>query len=218
MSDDTVDLPSTDQYSHGLEDLRLFEYMGKLCFISTNVNYSENGFNRMLIGEYNADKLSYTNCRILQPPMNTRCEKNWIPIVSNGELYFIYSWFPMQIGRLDNYKLTIFKTYNVNIPNFHRVRGSTIFINDAETLLGVVHFSDECFPRQYYHMLIRLDPVSFFPISYSDPFCFQHYGVEFCIGFTIRDNEYIFWVSKKDNDATMIVVDREHISFQNNLP
>ena len=56
-------------------------------------------------------------------------------------------------------------------------------------------------------MLVTLDKTTLKPLTYSDPFCFQHYGVEFCIGFTIKDGKYVFWVSKKDNDTIMASVD-----------
>lgn len=219
MLDSTVELVSIDRYSHGLEDIRLFEYNGKLCFISTNVNYSPNGKNRMLIGEYNINKLSYENCRVLEPPTDTYCEKNWIPIVKNNELNFIYSWSPIQIGKLmnDNKTLEIIQTYEIIEPNFRKVRGSSIFIEDGNTLLGIVHFSEEMKPRHYYHMLVRLEKNTFKPLSYSEPFCFQHYGVEFCIGFTILNNDYVFWVSKKDNDTVMVTIPREEILTNNNF-
>jgi hypothetical protein len=48
-------------------------------------------------------------------------------------------------------------------------------------------------------------------LHYSDPFCFQHYGVEFCIGFTIKDSRYFFWVTKKDNDTVMVSIDFNEI-------
>jgi hypothetical protein len=223
----SIELTSTDRYSHGLEDIRLFEYNGKICFISTNVNYSPNGKNRMLVGEYNIDTLSYDNCKVLEPPTDTNCEKNWIPIIktitnndeNNDELYFIYSWSPMQIGKIgeDGKTLEIVQTYEICEPNFKKARGSSVFIEDGDTLLGIVHFSEEMKPRHYFHMLVRLEKETFKPLSYSEPFCFQHYGVEFCIGFTIVKGEYIFWISKKDNDTVMVNIDRNEIPILNNF-
>jgi hypothetical protein len=238
MMDSSIELNSTNCYSHGLEDIRLFEYNGKICFISTNVNYSTNGKNRMLIGEYNIEKLSYDNCKVLEPPTDTYCEKNWIPIIktiANGgdhnennnddnnkkreELYFIYSWSPMQIGKIgeDGKTLEIVQQYEISKPIFKKVRGSSVFIDDGDTLLGIVHFSEEMKPRHYFHMFVRLEKDTFKPISYSKPFCFQHYGVEFCLGFTMKKDEYIFWISKKDNDTVMVSINKNEIPICNNI-
>lgn len=229
MFDDTIQLESNDRFSHGLEDMRLFEYDGKLCFIASNVNYAPKDKIRMVIGEYNPETLSYSNCLVLEPPTDTYCEKNWIPITpSNGQissvenpleqynnLCFIYSWYPFTIGRLDNNgKLNIVRSTKIYAPHFHKVRGSSIFLTDGDNgRIGVVHFSEEGSPRKYYHMLVRLDPQTLLPIAYSEPFCFQHHGVEFCIGFAIYGTQYAFWVSKKDNDATMILIDQNKITL-----
>jgi hypothetical protein len=216
MLDETVELPSVDRFSHGLEDMRLFEHNGQLHFIASNVNYSPSGKIRMIMGEYDHQHLSYKNCHILQPPNDTWCEKNWVPIQieNTDDVHFIYSWSPFCIGRLDSdHKLYIILEHPINSPHFNKVRGSSIFVREAYNWIGVVHFSEEGCPRKYYHMLVCLDPVTMTPTACSDPFCFQHYGVEFCIGFTIKDHQYVFWVSKKDNDATMISVDRSTISL-----
>ena len=214
MSDETVELESYDRFSHGLEDMRLFEYDNKLYFVASNANYSPNDKIRIIMGEYNHNTLSYSNCRVLEPPTDTHCEKNWVPITTSRGLGFIYSWYPFRIGCLDeNNKLEIISENPVYAPHFHKVRGSSIFVNDGDKLLGVVHFSEEGSIRKYYHMLVRLDPVSLIPLEYSDPFCFLHHGVEFCIGFSIYGDKYAFWASKKDNDATMILLDRSLIEM-----
>jgi hypothetical protein len=223
MYDTSVALEPKDCYSHGLEDIRLFEHGGKLCFICTNVNYSPCGRNRMIMGEYHPEELCYTNCRILEPPEFTWCEKNWIPLSTSMEgcddtradNYFIYSWSPMKIGRItkDSNVLEIVKEYRIIAPNFHKVRGSTIFIEEEgrDTLLGVVHFSEDGMPRNYYHMLVRLEKGTYKPLEYSLPFCFQFFGVEFCIGFTIKGGKYVFWISRRDNNAMMVSIDRGEI-------
>jgi hypothetical protein len=170
----------------------------------------------MIIGEYNPEALCYTNSRVLEPPEFTLCEKNWIPLGSEGgDLHFIYSWSPMKIGRIKEGSniLEIVHEYPIIAPNFHKVRGSSIFIEEeGDTLLGVVHFSEDKVPRNYYHMLVRLEKGTYKPLEYSLPFCFQFFGVEFCIGFTIKGGKYVFWISRKDNDAMMVSIDKEEIS------
>jgi len=125
----------------------------------------------------------------------------------------------MQIGKIgkDGKTLEIVQTYEISKPIFKKVRGSSIFIEDGDTLLGIVHFSEEMKPRHYFHMIVRLEKNTFKPLSYSEPFCFQHYGVEFCLGFTMKKEEYIFWISKKDNDTVMVSINKNEIPVCNNI-
>jgi hypothetical protein len=213
MDDTTVNIESHDTYSIGLEDIRLYTYQNTIKFIATNVNYIGDRANRMIIGNYDPHGLNYSNCQILQPPTYTGCEKNWIPIIKDDTEYFIYKWSPFQLGKMntETNTLEITESYEIRSHDFHRIRGSTIFIDKGEFLLGVVHFCEETYPRQYYHMLVTLDRETLKPLQFSDPFCFQHIGVEFCIGFTKQNDKYVFWISKKDNDAIMVKVNVDEI-------
>jgi len=215
MDESSIPLVSHDTYSVGLEDIRLYSFQNNIKFVATNVNYIGNRTNRIIVGNYDINTSSYTNCRIINPPTVTGCEKNWIPLIKDNIEHFIYKWSPFEIGKLnlENNQLEIIESYKINSPDFHRIRGSTIFIQNVgeNNLIGVVHFCEETMPRQYYHIMVLLDKESLKPIRYSDPFCFQHIGVEFCIGFTIKNDQYIFWVSKKDNDALMVKININEI-------
>jgi hypothetical protein len=215
MDESTIGLASHKMYSMGLEDIRLYSYKDSVKFIATNVNYVGNRANRMIVGEYDIVRHCYLRSRIIQPPTNTQCEKNWVPIVRNEEELFIYKWSPFQLGKigLETDQLEIIESYEIKSPDFHRIRGSSIFTESGDVLIGVVHFCEETIPRQYYHMLVTLDKTTLKPVSYSDPFCFQHYGVEFCIGFTVLEEAgcYVFWVSKKDNDTVMVSLEKGEI-------
>jgi hypothetical protein len=215
MSEESVGLASKRCYFYGLEDIRLYEHGGKLKFIATNIDYSPTGSNRMIVGEYNPETLSYSNCRITEPPYESWCEKNWIPIKSpvsdenqdqDQAEHFIYKWFPMEIGRLDpeTYKLNIVKSYPILAPEFHRARGSTRFIDNGEYLVGLVHLSECTLPRRYYHIMVALDRETLRPLKYSETFSFLHIGIEFCIGFDIRGSEYVFWISTWDRNPMMV--------------
>ena len=174
----------------------------------------------MIVGEYDITNHCYVNSKIIQPPTKTLCEKNWVPIIKDGEEFFIYTWSPFQIGKInpETNQLEIVESHNILSPDFNRIRGSSIFIDYGEKyMIGVVHFCEETWPRQYYHILVILDKNTLRPISYSDPFCFQHYGVEFCIGFTMTDDDYVFWVSKKDNDTVMVKIDLSEIPIHHSV-
>lgn len=221
MGEQNIKLANYDMYSVGLEDIRLYSHNDKIKYIATNVNYVGNLANRMIVGYYDLISYEYFNSKIIQPPKQTMCEKNWIPLIIDNEEFFIYKWSPFELGKIDYNmnQLEIIKSYEIKSPDFHRFRGSSIFINNIDNLnlIGVVHYCEESRPRQYFHVLVMLDKKTAKPLFYSDPFCFQHYGVEFCIGFAIKNNKYVFWISKKDNDAIMVSIDINEIPIRHNV-
>jgi hypothetical protein len=221
MEDESVKLEPTIYPSgsnceiFGFEDVRLYEYENKIRFIATNRNFAPVSSNRMIIGNYNLDKFSYENCKVIESPNNYQCEKNWIPIIQGQNEYFVYKWFPMEIYKV-NYESNQLEHINTHFntktaPDVYRVRGSSTFIEINNELVGIVHFSDDCRPRSYYHMLVSLNKESLCPMKYSEPFCFHHIGVEFCTGFWHNDDEYIFWVSKMDRNPSMIRIPKHDI-------
>jgi hypothetical protein len=129
------------------------------------------------------------------------------------EEFFIYKWFPLEIGKLnaETRRLEIVQKYNITAPDFHRARGSTPFVDTGDCLVGIVHFSENTLPRQYYHIMVSLDRQTLAPLKYSQTFHFQHIGIEFCIGFTMRNGEYIFWISKMDREPAMVSLSMDKI-------
>ena len=141
--------------------MRLFSDGGQLRFIATTLGYTSNGNARMIVGDY-SDK-GVSNCEVIEPPTDTKCEKNWISLPNN---HYVYQWSPFQIGRVEKGKLRIVKSCDMSaFPAFDKVRGSTVFqgtnvstedlLTDDDSL-GVVHFSEEGNPRRYFHMLVLL--------------------------------------------------------------
>ena len=134
----------------------------------------------------------------------------------------MYKWSPMEIGRIvtegtgegtSKRKLEIETTYPIKAPYFNRVRGSSVFIEWGEFLLGIVHYCEDIVPRHYFHMLVMLDKKTMKPLKYSESFYFEKIGIEFCIGMTIRDSDYYFWISKFDRDPTLVRISMDHIPF-----
>ena len=226
--EETIDLPvkEGDILSKGLEDIRLYVYCGKVKYIASTVGYSPCGKCRMMVGDYDVENAKICDGAIVQPPTDTWAEKNWIPIVRKNKILmgdgtmidqeeelFIYKWSPLEIGRIENGLLTIVHSYPMSMPLFSKIRGSTIFHVVDEGLLGIVHYSEEHSPRHYYHMLVLLDKDSFMLKRYSEPFCFQKLGVEFCIGMTVREDNYVFWISRHDRDPAMVTVSKNEIKW-----
>jgi hypothetical protein len=193
----------------------------------------------MIVGDYDVENAAIRSGKIVQPPTDTWAEKNWIPIVRKNKILmgdgtmidqeeelFIYKWSPLEIGRIENGILVIVHSYPMSMPLFSKIRGSTIFHVVDEGLIGIVHYSEEHSPRHYYHMLVLLDKDSFMLKRYSEPFCFQKLGVEFCIGMmigdvanaessgmTVREDSYVFWISRHDRDPAMVTISKDEIKW-----
>jgi hypothetical protein len=211
--------------SVGLEDIRLFEYNGQVKYIATTIGYTSHGKPRIIMGDYDIGGFCITNGNVIEPPIDTYCEKNWIPLVrknpdsNEDELLFIYKWHPMQIGKIiqtpeNTHSLEIIENIEIDSLIFHRIRGSTSFHETDRGLLGVVHYSEQYTPRHYYHMFVLLDKDNFNVLEYSNTFCFEKLGIEFCIGFMImQDSNYMFWISRHDRDPCALVVSPDQFVF-----
>ena len=220
---ENISLPVTkNTISTGLEDVRLYELNGIVKYIATTSGYSPSGKSRMIVGTYDIDKGMIDNGQIIESPNpDSWCEKNWIPIVKNTfeeeEEFFIYKWYPIQIGKGE---LIVTHTNKVNLPIFNKIKGSTIFYKTEQGLIGVVHYCEDHAPRHYYHMLVILDAETFHLKKYTETFCFEKLGVEYCIGFTIKNNsqgehkeEYVFWISRHDRDPLMIQINTNNFKW-----
>jgi hypothetical protein len=212
---------NNDSFSVGLEDIRLYYDNDNIKFIASNINYISCGKNRMIIGDYDYENNICKNLKIINMLWNSPCEKNWVPLPSymNNNKLFIYKWSPYIIGIInsnDNFEIIFEKKYEDIILN--RFRGSTPFIKyDNDTLIGVVHYSVIGVPPIYYHSLVLINSKTNLPLYYSDPFKFSEYKIEFCIGFSIINSEYLFWVSQMDREPILIKININKIEINNTI-
>jgi len=232
----------TGVFSEGVEDIRLFvsKETGELMFIGSTLEYSYMDKIRMMVGKYAIEwpedevelvlesdtsvsshssplSVSLTNCKLLVPPSDTWCEKNWAHIPFGERDGFIYKWHPMlEIGVLDSSsdsdsrspplaKLTIVHTSLTNTEIFRTMKGSTSFVSWNAQWIGLVHFSEDVTPREYYHRLVVLDDM-YKVAKISESFCFFKRGVEFCMGMDILGQTFVFWISQKDREPAMIEI------------
>jgi len=214
MDEQHIGFESKWSRCYGLEDVRLFVYRDTLYYLATNVNYTHDSMNSMVMGEYDPVYRLYKNSHFLHSPYKRSMQKNWIPLVWKEELWFIYRWFPLEIGKLDEtHTLVIHKTFPIQEPAFRDIRGSSGFVDYGEYLVGIVHYSIDGTPRKYFHRFIALDKESLEPKMYSDDFYFRKIGVEFCLSLAIVRGEYVCWISQMDRDPLMVKLDMEKIHF-----
>jgi hypothetical protein len=196
-----------DSWIKGLEDIRLIEFKNKIYYIAASKEYTYSNTIRMVFGEYNINNLKYENNKILIPPTETECEKNWIPLNhKDSQILFIYNWHPLQIGVLDDKnKLNIFIKYDT--PTFFKhYRGSSNVVTYNNQLWMITHGVKYVTPRKYYHQFVVLEKETYKPIKYTVPFYFKNYKIEYCVGLLIENDEAIIMFSQNDKDASMINV------------
>ncbi len=215
------DLPR-DKYPNGrlegLEDCRIFSFGHSLWFSCTTVDTNP------LAPQISLCKLSPTpsdkTIRVesltpLQGPDSKRCEKNWLPFVKNGELYFLYSCDPFVLYKPD-IKTGVCKMAFCYHPahDFSRFRGSASPIAFNDGYLMIVHEAVDFFDRRrcYLHRFVYLDR-DFLIKQISKPFTFQHQGIEFCCGMTMDHSEtkLILSIGIEDREACLCFVDCETV-------
>lgn len=213
---------NVNSYSIGLEDIRLYKDNNVIKYIASNINYNNEGRNRMIIGNYNyEDNICLNNFKV-NMTWDSRCEKNWAPIEFNNNLnkkLFIYKWSPYQVGFVNddnNFEICIEHQFTEEFVN--KLRGSTTFIeNDDNTLIGLTHYSVCNVPPIYYHCIVLIDKNTLLPIKYSNPFKFGNKPIEFCTGFTKQDDKYIFWISQMDREPLLIKINIDKIPVLNDI-
>ena len=166
--------------------------------------------NRMVTGLYDLKTQGYRECKVLEPPTETECEKNWLPIPGTDDI--IYAWSPLQIGRVRGTRLEILRT----IPTswiFQHLRGSAVPFRVGPDYWTVVHFIDHGSPRKYFHAIVILNGETYIPHSISMPFTFKATGIEYCLGARATPEGIEFAFSSWDDNPCLTTVPVESFSW-----
>lgn len=219
MREKTGAVPRPGCFSEGIEDIRLYvsQKTGQLCFLGSTLGYSNNERIKMIHGDYDIENQCCSNMELIESPYDTWCEKNWAPIrLPNEEDGFIYKWFPLEIGTIvrENGICKLKIVHHTTTDKwFRQIKGSTGFVPFQNQLLGVVHFSYEKSPRQYYHQLVMIDKTNLTIMKTSSVFCFLKPSVEFCIGFRVDLEHFGFWISQMDREPLYLEIKQNKIWF-----
>jgi tetratricopeptide (TPR) repeat protein len=184
---DKTEIPRSAYPCHGFEDCRLFRHGGKLCFTSTvcdfDLDRAWEGPREIVLGELNAD-YAIVRATPLRGPWTARAQKNWMPIADTGR--FLYATSPdggkqATVLELDG---NVVKPIADGTRLDHgRLRGGSQLVRTPHGWLAIVH--DVAWPggngRIYLHRFVMLDD-GFQITGMTDPFYFEHRGVEFCAG------------------------------------
>ena len=187
-----------DDVIMGLEDIRLWGS----TFTATTREYSYCEANRMVWGSY-----PDLNFKVLRPPQETSCEKNWIPIDDHK---FIYSWYPLIVGKVGENDDFHLETIHETPHWFRHLRGSTPPVAVGDELWLLTHIVCPYAPRHYLHVWVSLDK-NLRPVACSRPFFFMHRGIEYCLGLYCHGQELQCFVSIWDRESWVARVPIEEV-------
>ena len=205
--DDTIpsDLTVHPTRIHGFEDVRLIPFNGMIYYTASSSEFSPQF--RVVFGEYDRATNKLINNRVLQPPTQTTCEKNWLALTHLPSLHFIYNWHPLQIGQIPSNTIDITITHETP-PYFKNLRGSANAILYNDFVYVLTHAVKYATPRKYMHHIVKLDKVSLKPLAISHAFAFDELLIEYCLTMNMRDDVVEFIYSNFDSDPRI-----KHVPF-----
>jgi len=210
-----------DNYYVGLEDIRLFSHLGEMYY---NANRCvEHGKMQVEHGKIRIETGEVYESRLLKSPENRDVEKNWVMFSKGDEIWMVYDWGPLRLGRItqggvDGVDLNIEIT-QTDVPSFFReVRGSTngVYLVDSREIWFLCHLVSYEERRRYYHVFIVLDSDTLILKRWSPLFVFEKdTPVEYSLGFVIDNGGKNLIVSKSSMDKTteFLVVSIDDIEF-----
>ena len=167
----------------GWEDCRLFFWRGEPWCTATVRELNPEGYCEIVISKITTDhagKRRFTDYRVIRPSFTPRQhEKNWMPMVVDDRLYFMYSSDPVRIiddkGNLVTSKITHFAA------DSFRGGGNLVSFNDG--WLALIHESHGMPDnrRRYMHRFVWYDAIGRL-CRHSPAFYLHTLGIEFSAG------------------------------------
>jgi len=195
----------------GLEDVRV--YVDDLAVTRFVATCAQTGPKiRVVQGDYNLSSHSLRNCKVLEPPTDTDCEKNWLPVPGTSSV--IYAWHPFQVGVVKDSKLEI-RAMHPTPWFFKHLRGSAVPIRMGQELWVLTHYVEYTQPRKYYHCIVVLDGEDYKPLRMSLPFVFRAIGVEYCLGWKAEGDSLTFAFSSWDDNPCLTTAPFSRFEWMN---
>jgi len=180
--EDRVEVLRSQFPVEGYEDCRLWENKGKLYLSATCRDLADNpeGQCEIVIGELEENQI--VSLDAVRDYEHDRPQKNWMPILGNTQR-FLYLCDPtIVIERRDGKTVEIARSRPKNIY-LGDLRGGSQVIPWEDGWICLTHEVTWRPDRVYLHRFVRFDH-DFRVTGISDPFYFEHVGIEFCAGLT----------------------------------
>lgn len=204
---------------HGLEDARLINWDDKLFLCGVRRDTTPNGEGRMELSEISNFK-EINRYRIPSTSKESYCEKNWMPILDIP--YHFVKWSdPTEVVKFD---LEQNSTHTVllkeqNVVNHNDFRGGSQVIRlDENHRIAIIHETQLYYNEmgrknaKYLHRFIIWDN-DWNIVKMSHLFNFMEFDIEFCCGFTIKDNTAYISFSCQDNSAFVVTFNKELLNI-----
>lgn len=186
----------------GLEDMRIYRKGNALRFLATSKEYHPAGNYCMIEGSYDPETGTLSEDHVINSPVLSGCEKNWIPF--NNDLV-IYRWSPFEIYRMEGTSLKLVHTQDT--PQYvKRMRGSTNVVEWNDKYWCWTHTVLYTTPRKYYHQLVRIGKDYKLEGSTLPMYFFEN-NIEYTLGWTIVGTTAHVIVSLNDSKPEVVSLD-----------
>lgn len=211
---DTSKFPEKELWEFiGLEDARIFRWDDKLWTCGVRRDLDPTGIGRMELCEIKVeeDKVVEISRNRIEPPnnKNSYCEKNWMPILDKP--YHFVKWSnPTEVVKVNLKDLsseTIF--LGKRLPIERDLRGGTQVIPWKGYYLAITHevdlFKNEVGRKDaiYRHRIVLWDR-DFNLIKWSTDFSIMSGHVEFAVGLSTFENDFLLTYGFQDNAAYLL--------------
>lgn len=194
---------------NGIEDIRLFQWRGRLFGIGAGVNAQEKMLVTQILFRIEANKI--VEFIPFHSPINSHQEKNWIPLIFNDELLLIYSIYPLIIFQYSEGKLHLLKGELPKANDF-AIRGGTPFVAFKDKYVSIAHLKPFRYLNKtfYRHVFVVLD-YNLNINEISEPFFIQRKGTEFACGLNIIDGNLLLSYGVADRSANLSIIRKEEL-------
>jgi hypothetical protein len=195
----------------GIEDLRLFEYRGNLCVLGSALNYTPTPKNTMVLCTVVDGVMEKP--LFIQSPKEAPVEKNWMPIVHNGDLFFVYQTAPFELYRLRGDWLVRVEAEGSTDNWPSGLSGSSCVMPYGDGYIAVIHRKtiDQKKRLHFYrHHLVEFD-AEMRPVRISRKFSFEDERVEFCSGLAFDGEDVVFSYGLMDQKAVILKMPKDSL-------
>lgn len=205
----------------GLEDGRLIVWDNKFFICGVRRDTTTNGVGRMELSELEINDNTVREIKRTRipgpPPDNTYCEKNWMPIMDKP--YHFVKWSnPTEVVQFDPYTnqtRTVIQRDTVDLDT-NDLRGGSQIIPYKNHYICITHevglYQTPTDRKDgfYWHRCVIWDR-DFNLVRVSEPFTFMDGKIEFCVGLTEHEDDFIISFGFLDNAAYLIQIPKHRM-------
>lgn len=202
----------------GMEDARVVDLgNGKLAFSCTTLEHTVNNSPRTAWVEFDENKEECQVERIskISGFLDDRVQKNWLPFVKDGEIFFIYGYAPLQILKFNPATSTVKLHREFNIPiHSSDWRGSSgpVLLPGEGQLVLIHEVCDRQEGRIYMHRFVLFNETLTAFRSASDLFYFKNNdGVEMATGMALVDGNIYVTIGIEDCEAWLVKMSVDNV-------